>query len=119
MFSLSDFLKRSLFFEISSFQVSSVYPWTSIPCLFALARSSSSVSPVMVCVQTCNNNTKSHPQPPLSFLQHLVLILLLISFTRSSFEIGFCKNISFLNAQYCCVVSSWSANCCSGSLKDS
>jgi hypothetical protein len=45
-------LKRSLFFEISSLQVSSVYPWTSIPCFFALASSSSAVSPCIVCVQT-------------------------------------------------------------------
>ena len=45
-------LKWSFFFEISSFQVSFVYPWTSMPCFFALASSCSSVSPVIVWVQT-------------------------------------------------------------------
>jgi hypothetical protein len=49
---LISFLKCSQFFATSSFHVSSVYPCTSNPCFLALARSSSSVSPYIVCVHT-------------------------------------------------------------------
>lgn len=42
------FLKCSRFLEISSCNVSSVYPCSLIPCSLALANSSSSVSPYIV-----------------------------------------------------------------------